>query len=61
VIAPAKSNIASVSVDPDPDLPVIDRRYSPNEFAFGMLELTVYRTRCAEFEAYRERRDSHIA
>ena len=29
--------------------------------AFGMLELTVYLTRYAEFEAYCERRDSHIA
>jgi hypothetical protein len=30
VIAPAKSIIAGVSVDRDLDLPVIDRRYSPN-------------------------------
>jgi hypothetical protein len=38
-----------------------DRRFFAEWVAFGVLELTVYPTRYAEFEAYCERRDSHIA
>lgn len=48
-------------VDPDLDLRVIDPRFFAEWVAFGMLELTIYLTRYAEFEAYCERRDSHIA
>jgi len=47
-------------VDPDLDLRVIDPRFFAEWVAFGMLELAVYLTRHAEFEAYCERRDSHI-
>jgi len=39
---------------------VIDPRFFAEWVAFGMLELAVYLTRHAEFEAYCERRDSHI-
>ena len=48
-------------VDPDLDLRVIDPRFFAEWVAFGMLELTIYLTRYAEFEAYCERRDSPIA
>ena len=48
-------------VEPDLDLRVIDPRFFAEWVAFGMLELTIYLTCYAEFEAYCERRDSHIA
>jgi hypothetical protein len=48
-------------VDPVLDLRVIDPRFFAEWVAFGMLELTIYLTRYAEFEAYCERRDSHMA
>jgi ABC-type uncharacterized transport system involved in gliding motility auxiliary subunit len=38
-------------VDPDLDLRVIDPRFFAEWVAFGMLELAVYLTRYAEFEA----------
>jgi hypothetical protein len=46
-------------VDPDLDLRVIDPRFFAEWVAFGMLELAVYLTRYAEFEAYCERRQPH--
>ena len=60
--APPKSEVRPVDrVDPDLDLRVIDPRFFAEWVAFGMLELTIYLTRYAEFDAYCERRDSHIA